>query len=112
MDLDTLIVTVFCLVDDALMTTLDGKPLRQRGPQPLLADTEVLTMEAVGEYLGLDQDTAIFSYFRRHYSHFFPAVRRLHRTTFARQAANLWRVKERLWQQFLHDLEVDRAISL
>ena len=108
MDLDTLIVTVFCLIDDAL----DGQRLRLRGPQPVLADAEVLTMEAVGEYLAMDQDKAIFTYFRRHFAHFFPALRRVHRTTFTRQAANLWRVKERLWQQFLHGLEVDRAISL
>lgn len=112
MDLDTLIVTVFCLVDDALAAALDGKPVRQRGPRPLLADAEVLTMEAIGEYLGMDQDKAIFAYFRCHYSHFFPALRRLHRTTFARQAANLWRVKEKLWQHLLKSLEVDRAVSL
>jgi hypothetical protein len=108
MDLDTLIVTIFCLIDDAL----DGQRLRQRGPQPQLSDAEVLTMEVVGEYLSLDQEKAMFTYFRRHFAHFFPALRRVHRTTFTRQAANLWRVKERLWQQFLHGLEVDRAISL
>jgi hypothetical protein len=112
MDLDTLIVTVFCLIDDTFTVALDGKAVRQRGPQPLLSDSEVLTMEAVGEYLGLDQDKAIFAYFRRHFGHFFPALRRIHRTTFARQAANLWRIKERLWQHLVRNLEVDRAISL
>ena len=112
MDLDTLIVTVFCQIDDALVAALDGKPVRQRGPLPLLSDAEVLTMETVGEYLGMDQDKAIFTYFRRHFGHFFPALRRLHRTTFARQAANLWRVKERLWQHLSRHLEVDRAVSL
>jgi hypothetical protein len=30
-----------------------------------------------------------------------PTLREVHRTTFARQAANLWKVKERLWQEFL-----------
>jgi hypothetical protein len=112
MDLDTLIVTVFCTVDDALAFTLDGQRLRQRGPHPLLSDSEVLTIEAIGEYLGLDQDKAMFAYFRRHFAHFFPALRRIHRTTFVRQAANLWRVKEMLWQHLLYGLEVDRAISL
>src|ERR1700753_3836646 len=112
MDLDTLIVTVFCPLDDALAVMLDGKPVRQRGSQPLLADAEVLTMEAVGEDLGMDQDKALFSFFRRHDSHLFPALRRLYRTTFARQTANLWRVKERLWQHLLSSLEVDRAVSL
>jgi hypothetical protein len=64
-----------------------GQPLRERGPDPTLADSEVLTMEVVGEYLGLIQDSAQFAYFRRHYAHFFPALARLHRTTFVRQAA-------------------------
>lgn len=112
MDLDALIVTVFCTIDDRLALMLDGKPLRQRGPQPLLSDAEVLTVETVGEYLGMDQDKAIFAYFRRHFSHFFPALRRIQRTTFARQAANLWRVKERLWKQLSGSLEVDQAGSL
>lgn len=29
--------------------------------------------------------------------HFFPAMARVDRSTFARQAATLWAVKERLW---------------
>ena len=100
MDLDSLIIAVFCLVDDALPQAAPGR-LRRRGPRPALADSEVLTIELVGEHLGLDRDAELFSYFRRHYRHFFPALGRLHRTTFARQAANLWRVKEALWQRLL-----------
>jgi hypothetical protein len=38
----------------------------------------------------------MFDYFRRHFAHFFPALRRVHRTTFTRQAANLWQLKARL----------------
>jgi hypothetical protein len=98
--LDSLIITVFCLVDDALRRAAPPR-LRQRGPRPVLADAEVLTVEVVGEHLGLDTDAEVFAYFRRHYAHFFPALRRVHRTTFARQAANLWRVKESLWQRLL-----------
>ena len=108
MDLDTLIVTVFCLIDDAI----SGQRLRRRGPQPTLSDAEVLRMEVVGEFLSLDQDKAIHLYFRRHFAHFFPALRTVHRTTFTRQAANLWRVKERLWQQLVQEVEIERDISL
>ncbi len=71
--------------------------LRHRGPLPKLTDSEVITMEVVGTYLGLSQDQEIFDYFRRHYHHFFPAMGQATRTTFVRQAANLWAVKERLW---------------
>lgn len=97
MDLSTFIVSVFCLVDDQLK----GRPLRQRGPAPKLSDSEVLTIEIVGEFLGLDTDKGIHLFFRRHYGEWFPALGEVHRTTFSRQAANLWKVKERLWQELL-----------
>ena len=99
MDLDTFIIAVFCLVDDAIPQLTGGHRLRERGSEPIMADSEVLTMEVVGEYLGLAQDSTLFAYFRRHSAHFFPALRTLHRSTFVRQAANLWRLKERLWQR-------------
>lgn len=92
MDLSTFIISVFCLVDDRLK----GKRIRQRGPAPTLSDAEVLTIEIVGEFLGLDTDKAIFRYFRRHYGEWFPAIGWIHRTTFCRQSANLWKVKEDL----------------
>jgi hypothetical protein len=112
MDLDSLIIAVFCLIDDSLRHSLASSRWRQRGPRPMLSDSEVLTIEIVGEYLGIDCDTQIFSYFRRHYRHFFPALCTVHRTTFVRQAANLWRVKERLWQQLLEKTGCDPAWAM
>jgi hypothetical protein len=90
MDLEDFIIAVYCLVDEAVPRVTGSQRLRQRGPQPTLADSEVITVEVVGEYLGLEQDSALFAYFRRHYAQLFPALRTLHRTTFVRQAANLW----------------------
>lgn len=112
MDLDTLIITIFCQIDDTLPTIFNGVRLRERGRFPLLSDAEVLTIETVGEFLGLGQDKQIFEYFHRHYQHFFPALGKVHRTTFTRQAANLWRIKEKLWQKFLAGLEFDEQVSL
>lgn len=112
MDLDELIVGVYCLIDETLAVVTNGRRLRQRGPDPLLCDAEVLTMEVVGEFLGLDQDTAIFAYFRRHYAAWFPALARIHRTTFTRQAANLWAVKEQIWTQVVMAIPHDPAIAL
>src|ERR671921_2947276 len=101
MDLSAFIVAVFCLIDDRLK---DLGRLRARGPTPTLCDSEVLTIEVVGEFLGLDEDTELFEYFRRHYAHFFPILRCVQRTNYTRQAAILWKVKERLWQEFLADV--------
>ncbi len=112
MDLDTFITMVFCEVDDMLPGLLGGRRLRSRGPDPTLSDSEVLTIEMVGEFLGLDQDKVIFDYFRRHYSHFFPALLQIHRTTFTRQAANLWALKWLLWQHILGKMPLDWEISL
>jgi hypothetical protein len=108
-DLNTFIVSVFCLIDDRIK---DLGRLRGRGPTPTLCDSEVLTIEVVGEFLGIDEDTELFAYFRRHYAHFFPNLRRVHRTTFARQAANLWKIKEILWQELLAESPHDPTFAL
>jgi hypothetical protein len=81
-DLNTFIVSVFCLIDDRIK---DLGRLRGRGPTPTLCDSEVLAIEVVGEFLGMDEDTKLFAYFRRHYAHFFPNLLHVNRTTFARQ---------------------------
>lgn len=97
MNLDDFIITCFCVIDEMMPMIPKAHRLRARGPAPKLSDSEVLTMEVVGSYLGLSQDKELFDYFQRHYRHFFPALGSLHRTTFVRQAANLWVVKEHLW---------------
>ena len=112
MDLDSLIIAVFCLVDDSLPQLYPGRRLRQRGPSPCLTDSEVLTIEIVGEYLGLDQERALLDYFRRHWSHYFPLLASVHRTTFTRQAANLWKVKEQLWQRLLERTGCDPSWAI
>ena len=95
MDIITFLISVYCLVDDSLK----AQTLRRRGPQPTLSDAEVLTIEIVGEFLGIDTDAGLYRYFRRHFSGWFPGLKRIHCTTFTRQAANLWAIKRQLWQQ-------------
>ena len=112
MDLETLIVAVFCLVDDFVGDLGRGRKLRQRGPRPILADSEVLAVEIVGEFLGLDTDQSLHTYFRRHFGHLFPGLREIHRTTFLRQAANLWVVKHALWRHLVTVTRRDPALVL
>lgn len=108
MELTTFITTVFCLIDD----WLGDRRLRGRGPRPVLADSEVLTIECVGEFLGIDTDAGLWRYFRTHFAGWFPNLARVHRTTFARQAANLWAVKARLWQHLLAEVGHDPQVSI
>lgn len=109
MDLSTFIITVYCLVDEWLATQ---PRLRQRGFAPALSDSEVLTIEVVGEFLGSDTDTGRYRYFRQHYRDWFPALARIDRSTFARQAANLWAVEGRLRQYLSTQVAHDPALSI
>ena len=99
MQLVDFIITVFCKIDDMLKNILKDKRLRQRGPQPKLSDSELITMEVVGEFLGKDCDEDIHSYFQTHWSDLFPFIP--HRSVFVRQSANLWAIKGKLREQFL-----------
>lgn len=94
--IDEFIIAVFCCVDDALAEITQGRPIRAKGFAPGLSDSEVLTMEIVGEYQGIDADQAIWQYFRRHWLAWFPGLGS--RCTFVRQAANLWQYKALLQQ--------------
>jgi hypothetical protein len=93
------IISVFCLIDD-ILKGLHLPPLRTRGFSPAMTDSEVITIEIVGEFLGRHEDKSIWSYFFTHWRHLFPNLS--HRTTFLRQAANLWYVKQAI-QSILAD---------
>lgn len=107
-DFTTFLIAVFCFVDD----WLKGKRLRQRGPRTTLSDSEVLTMEVIGAFLGIDTDQMIFHHFRRYWSDWFPGLRHIHRTTFVRQAANLAGVKVAIWRDLLREIDFDPYISI
>ena len=107
MQLLDFIITVFCKIDDMLKDIFKNKRLRQRGPQPKLSDSEAITMEIVGEFLGKDCDEDIHAYFKTHWSNLFPCIP--DRSVFVRQSANLWAVKQKLRQQFLATLCSENA---
>jgi hypothetical protein len=88
-----------CLVEEQYTAITSKNKLRKRGFPPKLSDAEVITIEICGEYLGLNEDKAIFGYFRKHYSDWFPALK--DRTAFVRQAANLWQVKAQIQQRLV-----------
>ncbi len=90
MEIYDFIVTTFVTVDDLIQEFFLGRELRERGSLPKLSDSEVITMEMVGEYLGLDTDKGIYQYFKRHWLDCFSQLP--DRTNFARQCANLWKV--------------------
>src|SRR3954454_17369294 len=112
MDLEALIIVVFCVADDLVRDLCRERRPRQRGPAPVLADGEGLTVEIVGESLGLDTDRGLHARFRRHFGHLSPGLRRVHRATFPRQAANLWVAKHALRRRLLAMTGHDPAVAL
>jgi len=102
MSLEDFIITVYCLVDEELKEMLKGQKLRQRGFNPRLSDSEILTMEIVAEFLGIDTEKGAWEYFRDHWHSWFPKLGS--RSNFAKHAANLWQIKRRLQKEFAKQL--------
>ena len=86
MCIEEYIISVYCILDDLVKKY--PEKLRKRGRRTRLTDAEVITMEVVGEFLGLHCDNRIHQYFRTYWAEWFPGMGS--RTAFARQAANLW----------------------
>lgn len=112
MDLDNLIINFFCSIDDAVKEIEKEQRIRQRGPEPVMSDSEVMTIETVGEIMGMDKDKELIKFFRCRYSHFFPSLNRISRVTFIRQGANLWKIKEKIWQRLLSLIEHDPSLTI
>jgi hypothetical protein len=104
MSIEEFIIAVFCLIDDELNNVLKGRRLRARGPMPGLADSEVITMEIVGEFLGIDCEKSIWQYFRNHWRALFPKMP--DRSNFIRQMANLHIIKSMLHEKIAAALGV------
>lgn len=99
MTIGDILLWVFYHVDQEIQNMNLGK-IRTRGPAPKLHDSEVITIELVGELLGIDTDEHIFRHFRRYHTAEFPALRAIDRSNFVRQSANLWRIKQLLQERF------------
>ena len=94
MPVEDFIIRVYCLIDDFYKIITEGKRIRAYGPNPKLTDVEVITMEIVGEFMGIDNDTAIHKFFVNHWRKLFPNIG--DRSAFSRQAQNLWSIKQKI----------------
>lgn len=94
------IVYVYCLIVQYFQQMFPTR-LRHAGYDPSLSDEEALTIEIVGEYLGIESDKQMYRYFRYHYREWFPALP--DRSTLVRQWQNLWRVKYEIWQEIVRE---------
>ena len=98
------VITIYCLIEDELYPDYcqeHGTP-RQAGFAPTLSDSECLTLEIVGHFLGYTTQKQLFEQMGERFGYWFPGLR--DRTAFPRQSANLWQVKTWMQQQVVHRL--------
>lgn len=53
------IIAVFCKIDELLKEITTEQRVRAKGFAPALSDSEVMTMEIVAEYQGIETDIGI-----------------------------------------------------
>lgn len=102
MSMEDFIIAVYCLIDELLKDVVGKQKLRQRGFQPGLSDSEMITMETTAEFLGIDTDKGAWEYFCNHWRNWFPALGS--RANFSKHAANLWNVKQQIQKELAKQL--------
>jgi hypothetical protein len=107
--LELFVITIYCLIEDELYPQFchqHGRP-RGAGFPPALSDSECLTLEVVGHYLGYSTQKQLYEQLFDRFGAWFPGLR--DRVAFTRQSANLWQVKAWLQRHIVALLEGDRA---
>ena len=92
--LELFLIAIYCLIEDDLyphFCQTYGRP-RRAGFAPALSDSECLTLELVGHYLGYATQKQAFEQMRDRWGAWFPALR--DRSAFGRQCANLGPAKK------------------
>jgi len=74
---------------------------------PALSDSECLTVEVVGHFLGASTQKQLYEQMHDRWGAWFPALR--DRVAFGRQCANLWQVKAWMHRHIVHLLSGDHA---
>lgn len=94
MNLEETIIHIYLRVEEKYQEITGGCRIRAHGFDPALSDIEAITMEIVGEMQGHHDDTAIWRYFRDHWSDWFPALGSY--KNFTKHCANLVWIKHKL----------------
>lgn len=92
MPLEDYIIHVFCLIDDLYQDLLLSCKVRKSGYSPILADSEIISMLVIGEFLGFSDNKKIWLYFKSHYLAYFPTLDYVRYKIFNKQATCLWYV--------------------
>ena len=91
--IEDFVIAIYCLIEDDLYPAFCqryGTP-RRAGFAPGLSDSECLTIESVGHYLGYSTQKQLYEQMQDRWTGWFPTLS--DRVAFVRQCANLWQVK-------------------
>lgn len=87
LDVDTFLVTVYCIVDDLYRVhCAPHKPMR-RGAKPVMSDSEVLTVEVLAQWHPSRSESAFLRYVEENWRAYFPRL--LSQSEFNRRARDL-----------------------
>lgn len=109
-DFETLVIVIFVLVDDWYQ--LEGKTLRENlpGAQPIMSDSEILTLALIMDYLPFPGETQFMGFIRANYGEWFPDL--LDKTQFNRRLRKLGFMLEILRRKWVQQLGGLDAVSL
>ena len=93
-DLDTFLVTVYCLVDDLYREHFAARKPCRPGRRPRLSDGEVLTLALLAQWQAQRSERAFLRYAGAHWRAYFPAL--LSQSAFNRRARDVGGVLCRL----------------
>lgn len=94
LDLDTFLVTVYCVVDEVYQAHCAAAKPRRPGKKPELSDPEVLTLVAVAQWQAQRSERAFLRYVAAHWRGYFPRL--LSQSAFNRRARDVWGVLGRI----------------
>ncbi len=108
-DFESLIITVFVLVDDWYQT--EGKTLKALSPgaKPEMSDSEIITLALVMDYLPFPGETQFIGFIRANYGEWFPNL--LTQSQFNRRLRRLGQMLETLRRRWVQQLGAENATS-
>ncbi|HEY9769114.1 MAG TPA: IS982 family transposase [Coleofasciculaceae cyanobacterium] len=106
---ESLVITIFVLVDDWYL--IEGKALKgiSPGAKPEMSDSEVMTLALVMDYLPFPGETQFIGFIRANYGHWFPQL--LDQSQFNRRLRKLGRMLEMLRRKWVKQLGVENLES-
>jgi hypothetical protein len=108
-DFDSVIITVFVLVDDWYQ--VEGKTLKALSPgaKPEMSDSEIMTLALIMDYLPFPGETQFIGFIRANYGEWFPNL--LTQSQFNRRLRKLEQMLETLRKKWVKQLGGENANS-